>query len=79
MLAGRERVHPAETLLERARLDLEQGRLEGGPLRRYARPARPWRTRPDEAPAKPASERRPAPRLSGPGSSAAWGVVSFSS
>lgn len=27
VLAGRERVHPAETLLERARLDIEQGRL----------------------------------------------------
>lgn len=26
VLAGRERVHPAETLLERARLDIEQGR-----------------------------------------------------
>ncbi len=28
VLAGRDRVHPAETLLERARLDIEQGRLE---------------------------------------------------
>jgi hypothetical protein len=28
VLAGRERVHPAETLLQRARLDLAQGRLE---------------------------------------------------
>ena len=28
MLSGRERVHPAETLLERARLDLQQGRLD---------------------------------------------------
>ncbi len=27
VLGGRERVHPAETLLQRARLDLEQGRL----------------------------------------------------
>lgn len=27
VLAGRERVHPAETLLQRARLDIEQGRL----------------------------------------------------
>jgi hypothetical protein len=27
VLSGRERVHPAETLLERARLDIEQGRL----------------------------------------------------
>ena len=28
VLAGRERVHPAETLLERARLDIQQGRVE---------------------------------------------------
>ncbi|MGH2923136.1 MAG: hypothetical protein ACRDKH_03780, partial [Solirubrobacterales bacterium] len=28
VLAGRERVHPAETLLQRARLDLAQGMLE---------------------------------------------------
>lgn len=28
VLAGRDRVHPAETLLERARLDTEQGRLD---------------------------------------------------
>jgi len=28
VLAGRERVHPAQTLLERARLDLEQGRAD---------------------------------------------------
>ena len=28
VLAGRERVHPAETLLERARLDTQQGRTE---------------------------------------------------
>ena len=28
VLSGRERVHPAETLLERARLDIQQGRIE---------------------------------------------------
>lgn len=28
VLSGRERVHPAETLLERARLDAQQGRLQ---------------------------------------------------
>jgi hypothetical protein len=28
VLAGREEVHPAETLLQRARLDLEQGRVD---------------------------------------------------
>ncbi len=28
VLSGRESVHPAETLLERARLDIQQGRLE---------------------------------------------------
>ncbi len=28
VLAGRERVHPAETMLERARLDIQQGRLD---------------------------------------------------
>ena len=28
MLSGRESVHPAETLLERARLDIQQGRIE---------------------------------------------------
>lgn len=32
VLAGRERVHPAETLLERARLDIQQGRPEEGAL-----------------------------------------------
>jgi hypothetical protein len=28
VLAGREEVHPAETLLQRARLDIEQGRMD---------------------------------------------------
>jgi hypothetical protein len=32
VLAGRERVHPAETLLERARLDIQQGRPEEAAL-----------------------------------------------
>ena len=32
VLAGRERVHPAETMLERARLDTQQGRTEEAEL-----------------------------------------------
>ena len=51
VLSGREEVHPAETLLERARLDVQQGRVEEA---RYG--LRAARTAlddlPEEAPAK---------------------------
>ena len=51
MLSGRERVHPAETLLERARLDLQQGRVEEARFGlRAAREA--LAELPDEQPAK---------------------------
>ena len=51
VLSGRERVHPAETLLERARLDIQQGRVEEARFGlRAAREA--LAELPDEAPAK---------------------------
>ena len=51
VLAGREHVHPAETLLERARLDIQQGRLEEARFGlRAAREA--VAELPDERPAK---------------------------
>ena len=51
VLSGRERVHPAETLLERARLDLQQGRVEEARFGlRAAREA--LAELPDEQPAK---------------------------
>ncbi len=51
VLSGRESVHPAETLLERARLDIQQGRVEEARFGlRAAREA--LAELPDEAPAK---------------------------